>query len=46
LAARLGLKEQQLQRYEATDVAFASLTLVCEVGCSLDLKVKVEASVA
>ena len=46
LAERLGLKEQQIQRYEATDYASASLTRVCEVARSLGLKVKAEASVA
>ena len=46
LAARLGLKEQQIQRYEATDYASASLACVCEVARSLGLKVKAEASVA
>ena len=46
LAARLGLKEQQIQRYEATDYASASLTRVCEVARSLGLKLKAEASVA
>ena len=46
LAKRLGLKEQQLQRYEATDYASSSLTRVCEVARSLGLKVKAEASVA
>lgn len=46
LAQRLGLKEQQIQRYEATDYASASLSRVCEVARSLGLKVKAEASVA
>ena len=31
LANRLGLKEQQIQRYEATDYASASLTRIKEV---------------
>ena len=46
LAERLGLKEQQVQRYEATNHASASLARVCEVAKSLGLKVKAEASVA
>ena len=46
LAERLGLKEQQVQRYEATNYASASLARVCEVAKSLGLKVKAEASVA
>ena len=46
LAERLGLKEQQIQRYEATNYASASLARVCEVAKSLGLKVKAEASVA
>ena len=32
LAERLGLKEQQIQRYEATDYASASLTRIREVA--------------
>ena len=32
LAKRLGLKEQQIQRYEATDYATASLTRIREVA--------------
>ena len=31
LAERIGLKEQQIQRYEATDYASASLTRITEV---------------
>jgi ribosome-binding protein aMBF1 (putative translation factor) len=46
LAARLGLKEQQIQRYEATDYASASLARVREVARALGLQVKAEASVA
>lgn len=46
LAERLGLKEQQIQRYEATNYASASLARVTEVAKSLGLKVKAEASVA
>jgi ribosome-binding protein aMBF1 (putative translation factor) len=46
LAARLGLKEQQIQRYEATDYASASLARVREVARALGLKVKAEAFVA
>jgi transcriptional regulator with XRE-family HTH domain len=40
LAERLGLKEQQMQRYEATDYASASLTRVTEVVRALGLKVR------
>ena len=32
LAERLGLKEQQIQRYEATDYATASLTRLKEIA--------------
>ena len=46
LAERLGLKEQQIQRYEATNYTTASLARVCEVAKSLGLKLKAEASVA
>ena len=46
LADRLGLKEQQIQRYEATDYASASLARVREVARALGLKVKAEAFVA
>ena len=35
LAERLGLKEQQIQRYEATDYASASLTRIREVASAL-----------
>ena len=35
LAERLGLKEQQIQRYEATDYASASLTRIKEVVSAL-----------
>lgn len=46
LADRLGLKEQQIQRYEATEYSSASLARVCEVAHALGLKVKAEACVA
>ncbi len=46
LAKRLGLKEQPIQRDDATDDASASLTRVCDVARSLGLMVKAEASVA
>lgn len=42
LAKKLGLKEQQVQRYEATDYASASLTRVSEVIRALGLKVREE----
>ena len=35
LAERLGLQEQQIQRYEATDYASASLTRIREVVSAL-----------
>ena len=35
LAERLGLKEQQIQRYEATDYASASLSRIAEVASAL-----------
>jgi ribosome-binding protein aMBF1 (putative translation factor) len=35
LAERIGLKEQQIQRYEATDYASASLTRIKEVASAL-----------
>ena len=40
LAARLGLKEQQIQRYEATDYRSASLARVGEVVAALGLKTR------
>ncbi len=43
LARRLGLKEQQIQRYEATDYATASLTRLIKIGRALGLKVRAEA---
>ena len=46
LADRLGLKEQQIQRYEATEYSSASLARVREVARALGIKVKAEASVA
>ena len=42
LAGRLGIKEQQLQRYEATEYANASLTRVMEVARVLGLKMREE----
>ena len=42
LAARLGLKEQQIQRYEATDYASASLARVNAVIRALGLTVREE----
>jgi ribosome-binding protein aMBF1 (putative translation factor) len=46
LAELLGLKEQQIQRYEATDYASASLSRVREIARALGLKIKARASVA
>ena len=42
LAQRLGLKEQQIQLYEATDYASASLARVNEIIRALGLKVREE----
>jgi ribosome-binding protein aMBF1 (putative translation factor) len=42
LAKRLGLKEQQIQRYEATEYASASLTRVAAVIQALGLTVREE----
>jgi len=42
LAERLGLKEQQIQRYEATDYASASLARVNAVILALGLTVREE----
>lgn len=33
LAARVGIKEQQIQRHEATDYASTSLTRINEILC-------------
>jgi ribosome-binding protein aMBF1 (putative translation factor) len=40
LAERLGLKEQQIQRYEATEYASADLSRVNEVARALGLRVR------
>jgi len=42
LAMKLGMKEQQIQRYEETDYASASLSRVNEVIKALDIEVKEE----
>lgn len=42
LAERLGMKEQQLQRYEATEYAGASLERIREVVSALGVKVREE----
>lgn len=42
LARKLGVKEQQIQRYEETDYASASLNRVNEVIKALDIEVKEE----
>ncbi len=42
LAGRLGLKEQQIQRYEATEYASASMARVSAVIQALGLKVREE----
>lgn len=46
LAARLGLKEQQIQRYEATDYASASLSRISAVIQALGLSIREEVSLA
>lgn len=38
LAERMGLKEQQIQRYEATDYASASLTRIKDIVSALDIE--------
>lgn len=38
LAERIGLKEQQIQRYEATDYASASLARIRDVVSALDIE--------
>lgn len=40
LAERLGLKEQQIERYEATDYGSASLARVLEVARALTVKIR------
>lgn len=42
LAGKLGVKEQQIQRYEETDYASASLSRINEVIKALDIKIKEE----
>lgn len=44
LAEKLSMKEQQIQRYESTEYASASLTRVLEVARSLDVKLGPELS--
>ena len=46
LADRLRLKEQQIQRYEATNYASASLTRVQQVARALGLRFQADAFVA
>jgi DNA-binding XRE family transcriptional regulator len=46
LAQRLGLKEQQIQRYEATEYASANLTRVLEVSQVLGLKLQTTSQIA
>ena len=41
LAARMGLKEQQIQRYEATEYATANLARIKEVVDALRVEIKV-----
>ena len=40
LAERIGLKEQQIQRYEATDYASANLARIMEVASAFDVEIK------
>src|SRR6185436_20841558 len=40
LAEKLGLKEQQIQRYEATDYQQASLARLLEIADALNLKIR------
>ncbi|MGH2560000.1 MAG: helix-turn-helix domain-containing protein [Thermomicrobiales bacterium] len=42
LAERLGLKEQQIQRYEATDYQSASLARMTEIASALQIEVRGE----
>lgn len=42
LAERLGLKEQQIQRYEATEYASANLVRLIEVSETLGLKLEIK----
>ena len=42
LAQRLGLKEQQIQRYEADAYASASYRRLCQVARALDLRIESE----
>lgn len=42
LAERLGLKKQQIQRYEATRYASASLERLSEIGRALNIQIKAE----
>jgi ribosome-binding protein aMBF1 (putative translation factor) len=42
LAERLGLKEQQIQRYEATEYRSASMDRVSEVASALGLKIRAD----
>lgn len=44
LAEQLGLKEQQIQRYEADEYAGASLTRLIEVANALNLEVSIRAT--
>lgn len=46
LAGRLGLKEQQIQRYEATNYASASLARVQQIAQAIGLRVQADAFMA
>jgi ribosome-binding protein aMBF1 (putative translation factor) len=46
LAERLGLKEQQIQRYEATEYASANLARVIEVSQVLGMKLQSKTGIA
>ena len=46
LAVRMGLKEQQIQRYEATSYASASLARVQQIAKAHGLRLQADAIVA
>ena len=46
LAERLGVKEQQIQRYEATEYASANLSRIIEVSEILGLKLELKGNLA
>ncbi len=46
LAERMGLKEQQIQRYEATEYSSAKLSRIIEVSESLGMKLELKGDLA